>query len=106
MLERSASSLGTVAFAVQDPELFSNNATNTVNKRIYEPQVRWLREMAKRRPGYADFKRIRNRASRNIDVVKSWIFAVEFCEEYNKSLFEGVTYQHIHSRTYNDHSYS
>ena len=64
-----------------------------MNKRVYEPEVRWLREMAKGRLGYEDFKKRRNRALNNADVVKSWTFAVEFCKEYNKAYLELVDSQ-------------
>src|SRR5215472_7317415 len=59
------------------------------NRRISE-DVHWLIQMAQKRLGFEDFKGNRNRAVCNADVVKSWTFAVEFCEEYHKVPFHQV----------------
>ena len=68
-----------------------NPTPTTIRNRIYKAEVEWLRDLASQRPGYHDFRAGRNRVLCNGEIAKNWIFAVQFCGEYNKGVFSTVT---------------
>ncbi|KAH7904164.1 hypothetical protein BJ138DRAFT_1131082 [Hygrophoropsis aurantiaca] len=51
---------------------------------IVDAQVEWLAERAKEQAGYGAFKNGQHRVQCNADIVASWRFAADFCEQYNK----------------------
>jgi hypothetical protein len=55
-----------------------------------DAQIAWLSEHAKERAGYEAFRKGQHHIQCNADVVSSWRFAVEFCEQYNKQFLAHI----------------